>query len=199
MDITSFQFPGETSWRHPWFQAFSHPTGYLWLFVLNVSRKQPLRIATTLVRAIVIIYLHHHTSHLTRISAQPLPHFSGQSSLVKTWVLFQRCTVASHLKQSKTQSPYNSYHSPRWSSPILTVFPDISLLFCLSGMSLQAVPLDHSAPASLAFLLPFLFLEYMRDLCINTHYSFDWNTFSQMLTVSPPLRFCIIVLLNPAP
>lgn len=149
-----------------------------------------------------------HCRHLPQSSHHPLnrnlcstlPAFSGQSFPVKTWVWScyfstQRCVIASHLKQSKIQSLCNSQRGLTWSSPILAVFPDISLLFCPSDMSPPAVPLFHFASASLAFLLLFLFLEHVRGLC--THCSFAWNTFPQIstwLTASPPSRFCIIML-----
>lgn len=142
--------------------------------------KQPLHTLPLWAEPLPSFIFNHHTSLLSQNLCSPLlPHFNSQSSLVKTWVLFQRCMVALIWNIVKPKVCITAT-SPTWSSPILTVFPDISLLFCPSGMCLQAVPLGSLClKLSLAFSLPFLFLEYMRDLCINTHYSFAWNTFSK--------------------
>lgn len=72
-----------------------------------------------------------HCHHLSSSSHQLLscnfvtlaPFQQPEFSCQNPEFCFRDGTEASHLKHSKTQSLYNGYHSPTWSSPILTVFP----------------------------------------------------------------------------
>lgn len=201
----SFQFPGETSW--------SVLDSKLFLTSHMLSKTLCSKFIQKAAASHRYCTGQSHCRHLPQSSHPPLnrnlcstlPAFSGQSFLVKTWVWScyfstQSCVIASHLKQSKIQSLCNSQRGLTWSSPILSVFPDISLLFCPSDMSPPAVPLFHFASASLAFLTAFLIPGaregplYSLFLCLE-HFFPDIHL-ANCITSFKILHYHVIMLLN---